>query len=267
MASASANIVSLALGRFGLLEDRDSASLAQLSVRSASYSHGETIAARGVPQSECAVIVSGMALTLTTADPKGPITGLHVPADAPDLAGVTMRDPDQSIVAQGACLVQHVPIEPLRRMADASPRLAAALWRRTAIDAQIHRAWLAAAALRATPRIAHLLCEIHFRLDRVGLVRDGAFQLPIAQKDFVRILGISRAHGNRAVQELRADGLIDWNATSVVIRDFDKLSEFGKFNENYLLVRPTDEMSLQHGRADRQPMPRPPGEPPEPRAQ
>ncbi|ETW10783.1 Crp/Fnr family transcriptional regulator [Roseivivax marinus] len=173
------------------------------------------------------------------------MTAIHVPADAPDLGAAITGHHDHDIVAQGECLVQHVPADALRKMATDSPGLAAALWRRTAMDARIHHAWLAAAHMRATPRIAHLISELHARLDRVGLTRDGSFHLPIEQKDLTRILGISRAHGNRSVQTLRAAGLIEWTRGRIRIRNLAALHTLAQFDPGYLFVAPPGSRALQ----------------------
>ena len=179
MKDAKRNILSLALGRFSSLAKQDAASLASLPARTVSYDHGETITSHD-EQNECTVIVSGMALLRSAAEAPAPVSGLYVPADTPDLDSIVLGQLGHDVVAQGSCLVQRVPLDALRALASNSPGLALALWRRTAMDARIHRAWLAAAVLRTAPRIAHLICEIHARLEPVGLARDGSFDLPIA---------------------------------------------------------------------------------------
>ncbi|WP_211242044.1 Crp/Fnr family transcriptional regulator [Roseivivax halodurans] len=212
--------------------------LASLPTRSVSYDHGETITSHD-QQNECTVIVSGMALLRSAAKAPAPVSGLYVPADTPDLASIALDQLDHDIVAQGSCLVQRVPLDALRELASSSPGLALALWRRTAMDARIHRAWLAAAVLQTAPRIAHLICEIHVRLERVGLARNGSFNLPLEQKDLAHILGISRAHANREIQVLRAQGLLSWNRRELNICDIDKLRDLGHFDPSYLwLHRP-----------------------------
>ena len=45
----------------------------------------------------------------------------------------------------------------------------------------------------------------------------------LEQKDLERLFGLSKAHANRAVQELRARGLIDWTRGKVTVHDLDGL--------------------------------------------
>jgi CRP-like cAMP-binding protein len=247
MPDGSETLISLAFGRFGLLEAGDAASLAGLHARTVQYAHGEKITGSDAQFTNCSVIVSGMALSVPAENPCGPVTAIHVPADAPDLGAVIAGRLDHDIVAQGECLVQHVPADALRKMATESPGLAAALWRRTTMDARIHRAWLAAAHMRTTPRIAHLISELHARLERVGLTQDGSFRLPIEQKDMTRILGISRAHGNRSVQTLRAAGLIEWTRGRIRIHNLAALHILAHFDPGYLFVVPAASRAIESG--------------------
>jgi hypothetical protein len=49
------------------------------------------------------------------------------------------------------------------------PHLAAALWRETLIDGSIFREWIVNVGRRAAlPRMAHLLIEVHERLEAIG---------------------------------------------------------------------------------------------------
>jgi CRP-like cAMP-binding protein len=233
MKGAERYILPLALGRFSSLTKQDTVALTSLPAQRVSYNHGETITSRD-QQNACTVIVAGMALLRSEAGAPAPVSGLYVPADTPDLASIVLGRLGHDIVAQGSCLVQRVPLDALRELATNSPGLALALWRRTAMDAQIHRAWLAAATLRTAPRIAHLICEIHARLEMVGLVRNGCFDFPLEQKDIAHMLGISKAHANREIQALRSQGFLNWYRHKIEIGEIDKLRDFCGFNSAYL---------------------------------
>jgi CRP-like cAMP-binding protein len=52
------------------------------------------------------------------------------------------------------------------------------------LDAAIHRAWIfRLGRLEAEARAAHLFCELHARLEMVGLAQDVSFALPLTQSD------------------------------------------------------------------------------------
>lgn len=59
----------------------------------------------------------------------------------------------------------------------------------------------------AKERMAHLLLELFQRLDRVGLVADDSFELPLTQEMMGDALGLSVVHVNRTLRALREDGL------------------------------------------------------------
>ena len=55
--------------------------------------------------------------------------------------------------------------------------------------------------------LAHLLIELHDRLDRVGLAHEGEFHLPVGQRVLAQAMGFSVAHTNHILQRMAADGL------------------------------------------------------------
>ncbi|MEB0161010.1 helix-turn-helix domain-containing protein, partial [Pseudomonas sp. AH2 (2023)] len=86
------------------------------------------------------------------------------------------------------------------------------------LDAAIHRQWLvAAASLRSSAHLAHLLCEIYTRLNAVGAASEHQFHLPLLQRELADILGYSPIHVNRAVRDLRDRGLIRWLGAEITI--------------------------------------------------
>jgi CRP-like cAMP-binding protein len=77
--------------------------------------------------------------------------------------------------------------------------------------------------LSARERTAHLLLELHYRLDRVGLVKDGTFKVPVNQEVLADALGMSVVHINRTLRELRDDDLLRIKAGSVSLKNIPKL--------------------------------------------
>jgi CRP-like cAMP-binding protein len=107
------------------------------------------------------------------------------------------------------------------------------------IDAAIHREWLVCTGRRqASAHLAHLFCEIYQLLETVQMAAGLAFDFPITQVDLADMMGISSVHANRTVQELRHLGLIAWDGRKVQIKDWERLSQFGEYDNTYLhLVR------------------------------
>lgn len=77
--------------------------------------------------------------------------------------------------------------------------------------------------------LAHLFLELHARLERVGLARDGVFTLPVGQRVLAQAMGFSLAHTNYTLQRMIADGLLAVQGEEVRILRPERLIEVGEF--------------------------------------
>jgi len=77
----------------------------------------------------------------------------------------------------------------------------------------------------ALHRTAHLLMELHDRLDQVGMVDGEAFALPLTQEDMADALGLSVVHVNRSLRTLRESGLATLRYGRVTQFERDRLQE------------------------------------------
>lgn len=242
--------VTLALSDYFIryLERRDSLTeaerdrLARIPTRRVTFAPGEVIVARDIIEDESCLMLGGMSARLHVL-PRGGhvITALHVPGDFVDLHGFVLAGLEHTIVAMGPAEVEYVSHDQLRQITDAWPHLTRLLWMSTTIDAAIHRQWLvAAASLRASPHLAHLICEVYTRLHAVGAAQDHRFALPLLQRDLASILGYSPIHINRAVRDLRERGLIRWSGSEVRILDWPGLAKLARFNPDYLDMEKLD---------------------------
>ena len=115
------------------------------------------------------------------------------------------------------------------------PALARALWWATLVDEATLRATVVNIGRReAEERVAHLFCELHLRLQAVGLADGGTFELPLTQAELADAMGISAVHANRMLQSLRQRHLIRVSTKSVTILDVARLRELSGFDPNYL---------------------------------
>ncbi|PZX16217.1 CRP-like cAMP-binding protein [Palleronia aestuarii] len=228
-----------ALAARDTLTEHDHTALASLNVRSQTFNHLEVILPAGPSPHESCLIVGGMALRIQTLGPRQGVTSaIHIPGDFVDLHGFLLDSLEHSVIAQGRCQVQFVDRAELLEITETRPHLTRLLWLITLIDAKINRTWVAAgAALRAAERIGHLMCELHARYAVIGAVENDAFEVPLEQQDLVRILGFSKTHINRAVQELRGRGLLEWSRGLVTLPDPGGLAEFSGFDPTFLEIR------------------------------
>lgn len=231
------------LERRDTLSEEERKRLSKIETRRVSFASGDVIVAREVIVENSCLMLSGMSARIhkLPGNAGRVITALHVPGDFVDLHGFVLAGLEHSIIAMGPTEVEYVSHDQLRQITEHWPHLTRLLWMSTAIDAAIHRQWLvAAASLRSSAHLAHLLCEIFFRLRSVGAVRDFSFTLPLLQRDLASLLGYSPIHVNRAVRDLRERGLIRWSGTEIDILNWDGLVRLARFNSDYLDLEQLD---------------------------
>ena len=168
------------------------------------------------PSRSC-LLLSGFACVYkVTGDGKRQIAGFSIPGDIPDLQSLHLEVLDNSLGTLTPCRVGFITHDALRDICGRCPRITAAFWRGTLIDAATFREWVMNVGRReAYNRMAHVFCELLVRLRAVGLAADHACDLPITQAEFADAIGVSAVHVNRVLQEMRAAGLIKTKGTQV----------------------------------------------------
>jgi CRP-like cAMP-binding protein len=110
------------------------------------------------------------------------------------------------------------------------------LWRDTLVDAAVFREWVVNVGRRsAYQRVAHLVCELITRLRAAGLAQSGPCALPpITERDFADATGLSIVRVNRALEQLRAEKLLDTAGPAPVALNWDGLQRAAGYNPAYL---------------------------------
>jgi CRP-like cAMP-binding protein len=208
----------------------------RLVAKAVEFAPGQDMATEGERPTHATVILEGLACRYR-ALPNGSrqIISFQIAGDWADLHSYFIRTMDHSLGAITRCRVAQVPHPVLREVIETYPRLGQALWRDTMVDASVFREWVVNIGRRdAYERVAHLLCELHARLDAVGLTNGYSYELPLTQADLADSVGVSTVHANRVLQKLRGEGLISFGGKSVVIHDWSRLIEVAGFNPAYL---------------------------------
>jgi CRP-like cAMP-binding protein len=218
------------------LSDGEKAALRALPWSTVSFAAGEELAKMGDRPSESHLLISGFVARVRFVDQGGrQILALHVPGDFTDLQSFLLKQMDHTVTAMSAGQIAAVAHKDLAKLCDAHPRLARILWRSSLVDAAIHREWLLGLGRQnATQRTAHIMLELCFRLAKVGLCKDGQFELPLSQTDLSDMVGLSPVHVNRTLQELRSRNLISWKGRKVAVLDWDELAKVAEFDPTYL---------------------------------
>ena len=165
------------------------------------------------------------------------ISALHVAGDFVDLHSFTLRKLDHNIMALTRCRFVTVAHSGLKRITENFPHLTRVFWFATNLDAAIHREWeLSLGRRQAISKVAHLFCEMHVRLQIVGLASDDGYDLGLTQNDLAECVGLTPVHVNRTLKELRNGELVSFRSGRVTIHDPEGLKRIGEFDPAYLYL-------------------------------
>ena len=218
------------------LSDDERQALESLPMQVTVIGKNQSIVREGDRPSRCFLLLSGFACTYKlTGQGKRQIMAFDVPGDIPDLQSLHLKVLDNSVGTLTPCRVGFITHEALRDICNRFPRITAAFWRETLIDAAVFREWVMNVGRReASQRMAHIFCEMVVRLRAVGLADDHSCDLPITQVEFADAAGLSTVHVNRVLQAMRADGLIELSGDQLNIPDWERLKKAGDFDPTYL---------------------------------
>ncbi|AXJ96807.1 MULTISPECIES: Crp/Fnr family transcriptional regulator [unclassified Sphingomonas] len=190
----------------------------------------------GDPPRGASLILEGWAFRYKTLeDGRRQIVALHLPGDLCDLHGYILNEMDHSVGALTNVRYVEIGRNRIEELATHSPRLTHAFWWDTLTKSAILREWIVNLGQRdALERLAHLFCELFYRLRAVGLAEGNRCDIPLTQTDLAETTGMTPVHVNRMVQELRARGLIRWKSGVFEALDLDGLCEVAMFNAGYL---------------------------------
>jgi CRP-like cAMP-binding protein len=186
----------------------------------------------GEPSFDPFLLVEGMAGRVRLmASGRRQILAFFVPGDICDVDDPFDPAVRQSIFAFSACRIAFLPRQTLLDLKLFSPGLAQAVRN---VELEQHRTtqeWLVNLGTRSAPaRLAHLFCELLERLERVGLVRNSAYELPLTQQDLADALGLSVVYVNRVLQGFRRDQVLTMSGRILHVLDLERLRQIGEFH-------------------------------------
>ncbi len=207
--------------------------------------HVDLIREGEVPR-DAFVVLEGIGCRyIRRSDGQRQIVAFLLPGDLCDPAVTWPGRMDHALGTLSECHVAYIARETLLSLGERLPQLAQALRFDRFVGEAILRRWLANLGLQtAVERMAHLFCELLVRLQAVGLVEDGRYDLPITQADLADAMGLSIIHVNRTLQTLRRNGLIEFARKTLCVKDAARLALLADFTPHYL-----DPLSVLIGRA------------------
>jgi CRP-like cAMP-binding protein len=213
----------------------DRAMLEALQYTTKSFSDGQLVVRLGDRPQTCTIVVSGFLARQRVLDCRNHISAFYIPGDIANLHTLHLPVMDNDLRSVGRATMAFIAHANLRETLSKSVTLTNAFWRETMIHGAILRQWVDnSTGRKALPRVAHLLCEIAFRLDVVDLSNEGNYHFPLSQQDVADACGLSTVHVNRVIQDLRRQDFIDWTGRTLRILRRRQLEELAEFSASYL---------------------------------
>jgi CRP-like cAMP-binding protein len=221
------------------LTDGDRTVLQDLTSRTRRVARHSDISPEGQRPENVHLVMEGFACRYKTLrDGRRQIVAFLVPGDFCDLHVAILGEMDHSIGTGWGCTLVDIPRPTIEDLTAHHPRITRALWWATLVDEATLREWLVNMGQRKADRqTAHLVCELLVRLQMVGLVTEDSFEFPITQEDLADTLGVTSVHVNRVLQDLRAQGLLEWRSKRLRIPDVERLMAFAEFDPKYLHLK------------------------------
>ena len=231
------------LSNFTVLSREECAAVIKATGKMFDFRTGDDIVQRGDLTGGVQVVLEGIACRYKILeDGRRQVLAYLIPGDMCDLHVFLLNRMDHSIAAITRTKVAVISRASVLAFTDQYPNLTRALWWCTLLDEAIMREWLVNLGQRtAYERMAHLFCEMYYRLDAIGEVRDRSYVLPLTQTGLGDTLGISTVHVNRTLQDLRERGLITFRSGLLTVHDLPALEGAGFFNRDYLHLRDRDQ--------------------------
>jgi CRP-like cAMP-binding protein len=168
-------------------------------------------------------------------DGRRQIVSILLPGDLGDAITGSVEQMDYSIGALTTMQVAEIGIDRVQALREQHPSVALAIARHERMKLAIQREWTTSLGQRtAIERIAHLLCELFFRLERIGGTDRLTCDFPLTQNDIADACGLTSVHVNRTIQELRREGLIAIGRRQLEILDLAGLVNRALFDPAYL---------------------------------
>ena len=162
------------------------------------------------------------------------ITAIFLPGELCDLPRLNGGSSGR-VVALTPLSLAVLDREAVVRAAEEHPKLALAFLHLASTEQAVLQEWLVCLGSREKcEHVAHLFCELHERLSRLGMVTDHEFDLPLTQEQLAETTGMTPVHANRVLQRLRKDGVISLEERHLRIIEPLRLKDIGEFDGAYL---------------------------------
>ena len=163
------------------------------------------------------------------------IISFLMPGDFCDMHVAVLAEMDHSIATLTEAQVATIPRDQMEELVEVRPSLAKAFWWTQLVDEGVLRATIVSMGRRTSlERVAHLLCELCFRMRNIGIATETSVVMPFTQIVLADAVGMTPVHVNRLVRKLRSLGALDIGVGTLIIADIRLLAQIAGFDDNYL---------------------------------
>ncbi|PWT90820.1 Crp/Fnr family transcriptional regulator [Bradyrhizobium sp. PMVTL-01] len=221
------------------LREEDIAEIGSFSLTTKELSPDEDFIHQGDHPKHAVLVVSGMIARYHLL--KGghrQYLSFHMSGDLPDAQGLFIERMDHALCSIGPACVAFIPHKEILKAFERRPSLGIAIWRETLLDAAIFREAITNNSARLKPtRMAHLFCELFYRA-RLSKLNDGnRCSIPLTLPQLGETLAMAIASVNRALQQLRSSGSMDFRDGKLIVLNWGELKRLGDFNPDYLHMK------------------------------
>ena len=206
------------------------------------FEPGEVIFAEGQHVREIILVMDGFAARAKSLRDGGrQIMAFLIPGDLCDVEIFVLHGMDHDVIALDRTTCAIIPKADMEALLSEVSTLTKALWWSTMTDSAVLRSRIVGQGRRdARERMAHLVYEMLIRYRVTGRAPDNVFPLPLTQTDLADATGVTPVHANRTLQQLRAEGLIEFERGVLRVLDAPALKQAAKFESNYLHLDRTE---------------------------
>jgi CRP-like cAMP-binding protein len=223
----------------GSLRPADEARLRAACRQARRYPAGHDLIREGDDPGPVFVIIDGwVARYKLLQDGTRQIIAFMMPGDFCDMHVAELNMMDHNIGTLTAATVATIQPSMMRELVESSPELTRAFWLTQLVEAAILRSTIVSLGRRkSVQRVAHLLCELCFRLWNAYPTKNGQFVLPFSQIVLADAVGLTPIHVNRVIRALRLSGALEVDGGAITISDIKVLAGIANYDDIYLHMR------------------------------
>ena len=163
------------------------------------------------------------------------IISFLMPGDFCDMHVAVLAEMDHNIATLTDATIATIPRHEMEALTEIKPNLSKAFWWTQLVDEGVLRATIVSMGRRTSlERVAHLLCELSFRMRNIGIATDEHCEMPFSQIILADAVGLTPVHVNRVVGKLRRAGALEVTTGTLIIASLLRMVEIAGFDDNYL---------------------------------